>query len=95
MPDDDTLHFVPGVRIAGRWYRLVPDDAAAPEAVAGDEFISGQEACALTGLTAPQLSKLCVEGGPVRFRRPSGRRLLVHAGDLARYLHEHGPPTAA
>jgi hypothetical protein len=50
-----------------------------------DQAISGKVACQMTGFTPSQLSKLCRPGGPVRYER-RGRRLKVHAADLARYI---------
>jgi hypothetical protein len=52
-----------------------------------DSFISGKEACRLTAFSPSQVSKLCKPNGPIRYER-RGRRLRVHAGDLARYLSE-------
>jgi hypothetical protein len=49
------------------------------------DYISGKEACMLTGLAPSALSKLCRPGGPIRYCR-RGRRLRVHAADLARYI---------
>jgi hypothetical protein len=51
-----------------------------------DGYISGAVACATFAILAPTLSKLCHPGGPIRYRRPTPRRLLVHAADLGRYL---------
>jgi len=56
--------------------------------IEAESFITATEAKAFTGMSLSALSKLCREGGPVRFRRPAGRRLEIHAADLARYLTE-------
>ena len=58
--------------------------APAPET--DDAYVTAKQAVSLTAMSYPQLSKLCKLGGPVRFKRPSLRRLLVHLVDLTRYL---------
>jgi hypothetical protein len=42
----------------------------------------------MSGWSLSRLSKLCQEGGPVRFRRPAGNRLEIHAVDFARHVRE-------
>ncbi|HEY2908605.1 MAG TPA: hypothetical protein VGI99_00070 [Gemmataceae bacterium] len=51
-----------------------------------EDYITGKQACITFEILKPALSKLCKSGGPVRFQKPAKNRLLVHAGDLARYL---------
>lgn len=52
-------------------------------------YITGKEAARLTALSPSTLSRLCKEGGPIRFRRPQPQRLEIHVGDLIKYMRDH------
>jgi hypothetical protein len=52
------------------------------------DYITATDAARLTGKSYPSLSQLCRPAGPVRYWRPSGRRLMIHAADLARWMKE-------
>jgi hypothetical protein len=73
---------------AGSACPSAPSDTSPPAAVEDDAgYITGKQACRMTGMTPTEVTRLCREGGPVRFKR-HGRRLKVNAVDLARYLDE-------
>jgi transcriptional regulator with XRE-family HTH domain len=77
--------YSPGSIQEGNGREAAPsDDGTKPSG----EYITANAAHALTGLSLSSLSKLCKEGGPVRFERPAPHRLRIHAGDLARYVME-------
>jgi hypothetical protein len=56
-----------------------------PATESTESFISAKEGFAMTGIYIQNLSRLCRPGGPIRYRRPAGNRLEIHAGDLAAY----------
>lgn len=51
-----------------------------------DGYVSSRNASTLTAWSLSRLSKLCVPGGPVRYRRPAGNRLEIHATDLVAHV---------
>jgi len=57
------------------------------EKVDSKAYFSARDAMTLTGLTLPEISKLCKKDGPIRFRRKRNR-LSVNILDLADYLIE-------
>jgi hypothetical protein len=67
----------------------MPEATVAPtpssEANAHD-YISASDARLVTAMSFQALNKLCRDGGPVRFRRPHPRRLLIHLHDLVVWL---------
>ncbi len=48
-------------------------------------------ASALTGLTLVKLNRLSQPGGPVRMKRPSANRRLIHLGDVAKHMKTENP----
>jgi hypothetical protein len=53
----------------------------------GGAYITGKQACLLTGMSPTEITRICQPGGPVRYER-QGRRLKLHARDLADYLEQ-------
>ena len=78
---ETTLTTIPPITTA-----LPMSSPASPGDLTG--YISSKEACELTALHASALSRLCKDRGPIRYHRPSPRRLLVNAVDLARYMDQ-------
>ena len=56
-----------------------------------DLYYPAKTAAALTGLKLVELNRLSEPGGPVRCKRPSKNRRLIHLGDLADYMMEQNP----
>jgi hypothetical protein len=60
-----------------------------------DGYVPAKLVAAMTAWSLSQLSKLCRKGGPVRFRRPGGNRLEIHAADMARHINQREERAAA
>jgi hypothetical protein len=51
-------------------------------------YADAKDIVMMSGWSFSRLSKLCCEGGPVRFRRPAGNRLEIHAKDFAKHIRK-------
>jgi hypothetical protein len=80
-PPEDPVHS----RITNH-HEIAESIAARLLAANDDGYVTGKQACEVTGLRPDELSRICQKERRVRFRRPSARRLLVHVADLTRYL---------
>jgi hypothetical protein len=71
--------------------RKATNQPATPAPTTGaNEYYPASGVKWITGMTYVEINRICQPGGPVRYNRPTARRLFVHIGDLMKYLKDRG-----